>query len=326
MGARSTLKRRFIIGLAWLKAHPRVFAGLQIGAAALLLGLLVYEFSDAVRDAWPLLLDASLWYVLLASVLLAIYYLLFVLGWQAILRAYGMRLGYRAVLGAEMLSMLAKYIPGGVWTPAARIVAVRRAGIDNTSVVLATIFLEAGYSAVAGVIVLAVSLPFVDGVDVPIWPVVAFAVVAAALLHPRVFAPLATRLLRPFGGAVIEPLPWATGLGVLVFYAFTWLVGGAALTAMLAALGESPGVSAIAFLGGASAVGAIVAVITVIFPSGLGVREGAVGAFMLAVAPESAVVGAVVLNRLLITIVEALLLLVAAGLSRGRRHSYPAAE
>ena len=70
--------------------------------------------------------------------------------------------------------------------------------------------------------------------------------------------------------------------------------------------------------------GAIVAVITVIFPSGLGVREGAVGAFMLALAPESAVVGAVVLNRLAITIVEALLLAVAAALSRGRRHSYPA--
>ena len=55
---------------------------------------------------------------------------------------------------------------------------------------------------------------------------------------------------------------------------------------------------------------------TVIFPSGLGVREGAVGAFMLALAPESAVVGAVVLNRLAITIVEALLL-------AGRRRSGP---
>ena len=65
------------------------------------------------------------------------------LGWQRILRAYGIRLGYRTVLGAEMLSMLAKYIPGGVWTPAARVVAVRRAGVDNTSVVLATILLEA---------------------------------------------------------------------------------------------------------------------------------------------------------------------------------------
>jgi hypothetical protein len=230
------------------------------------------------------------------------------------------------VLGAEMLSMLAKYVPGGVWTPAARVVAARRAGVDNTSVVLATILLEAGLSAVAGVIVLAASLPFVSGVDAPVWPVVAFAVLATGLLHPRVFSRLATRVLRPFGGAAIAPLPWGTAIGVLLFYCVTWLVGGAALTALLAAVGGHPGVEAIAYLGGASAVGAIVAVVTVIFPSGLGVREGAVGAFMLALAPDSAVVGAVVLNRLAITIVEALLLAVAAGLSRTRRASYPAAE
>ena len=55
-------------------------------------------------------------------------------------------------------------------------------------------------------------------------------------------------------------------------------------------------------------------------------REGAVGAFMLALAPESAVVGAVVLNRLAITLVEALLLARRPWSSRGRRHSYPAAE
>ena len=101
--------------------------------------------------------------------------------------------------------------------------------------------------------------------------------------------------------------------GCCVFYAFTWVVGGAALTALLASVGAHPGAEAIAYLGGASAVGAIVAVVTVIFPSGLGVRESAVGAFMLALAPDSAVVGAVVLNRLAITIVEALLLAVAAG-------------
>jgi uncharacterized membrane protein YbhN (UPF0104 family) len=151
-------------------------------------------------------------------------------------------------------------------------------------------------------------------------------VLATGLLHPRIFAPLATRVLRPLGGAEIAPLPWGTAIGVLLFYCVTWLVGGAALTALLASVGAHPGAAAIAYLGGASAVGAIVAVVTVIFPSGLGVREGAVGAFMLALAPDSAVVGAVVLNRLAITIVEALLLAVAAGLSRGRRPSYPAAE
>jgi uncharacterized membrane protein YbhN (UPF0104 family) len=322
VGARARLSR----GLAGLRARPRLFAALQLAAVVVLLGVLGFEFGGAVRDAWPRLRHANLKLVLLAHLLLVAYYLLFVLGWQRILRAYGIRLGYRAVLGAEMLSMLAKYVPGGVWTPAARVVAARRAGVDNTSVVLATILLEAGLSAVAGVIVLAASLPFVSGVDAPVWPVVGFAVLAAALLHPRVFAPLATRLSKRFGGGVIEPLPWGTAIGVLIFYAFTWLVGGAALTALLASVGAHPGASAIAFLGGASAVGAIVAVVTVIFPSGLGVREGAVGAFMLALAPESAVVGAVVLNRLAITIVEALLLAAAAGLARTRRPPYPAAE
>jgi glycosyltransferase 2 family protein len=316
---------RVRLAIAWLKAHPRLLAGLQIAAVVALLGFLAFEISDAVRDAWPRLRHADLKLVALAHLLLIVYYLLFVIGWQSILRAYGIRMRYRAVLGAEMLSMLAKYIPGGVWTPAARVVATRRAGIDNTSVVLATILLEAGLSAVAGVIVLAASLPFVDGVDAPIWPVVGFAVLALALLHPRVFSPLATRLSRRFGGSVIEPLPWATGIGVLLFYCGTWIVGGAALTALLAAVGGDPGIEAIPYLGGASAVGAIVAVITVIFPSGLGVREGAVGAFMLAIAPEGAVVGTLVLNRLAITLVEAALLAVAAGVAR-RPRSYPAAE
>jgi uncharacterized membrane protein YbhN (UPF0104 family) len=322
VGARARLSSWF----AALKARPRLLAGLQTAAVAVLLFVLAYEMRTAVREAWPLLLHANLRYVALGIALLAAYYLLFVLGWQRILRAYSIRLGYGEALGAEMLSMLAKYIPGGVWTPAARVLAVRRAGIDNNSVVLATILLEAGLSAVAGVLVLVISLPFVPGVDAPLWPVVAFALLAATLLHPRVFAPLATRLLRPFGGGAIEPLPWPIGIAVMLFYGFTWLVGGAALACFLAAVGGHPGPGSIAFLGGASAVGAIVAVVTVIFPSGLGVREGAVGALMLALASESAVVGAVVLNRLAITLVEALLLGAAAVVVRNRRHSYPAPE
>ena len=242
------------------------------------------------------------------------------LGWQAILRAYGIRLGYRAVLGAEMLSMLAKYVPGRRLdagrarrrrAPRRRRQHVGRARDDpargralggrgrdragrEPAVRLGRGRARSGRSS-------------------------ASPCCATALLHPRVFAPLATRLVA----AHRRRRDRAAAVGrrrsaCCVFYAFTWVVGGAALTALLAAVGAHPGAEAIAFLGGASAVGAIVAVVTVIFPSGLGVREGAVGAFMLALAPESAVVGAVVLNRLAITIVEALLLAAAAGLARGR--------
>ena len=75
------------------------------------------------------------------------------------MRALDMRIGYADALGAEMLSMLAKYIPGGVWTPAARVVATKRIGFPSGPV-LASVGYEAGLSAIAGVIVFALSLPF----------------------------------------------------------------------------------------------------------------------------------------------------------------------
>ena len=49
--------------------------------------------------------------------------------------------------------------------------------------------------------------------------------------------------------------------------------------------------------------------LAVFAPSGLGVREGATYGLLLAVVSPAAALGAVVLNRLAITLVEALLLL-----------------
>ena len=83
--------------------------------------------------------------------------------------------------------MLAKYIPGGVWTPAARVVALRRHGVRDTPVVLATILLEAGLSAIAGVVVFVVGLVMIGGADAPLLPLGAFAVMVAFLLYPPVF-------------------------------------------------------------------------------------------------------------------------------------------
>ena len=58
-----------------------------------------------------------------------------------------------------------------------------------------------------------------------------------------------------------------------------------------------------------SAVGAIVAVLSIIAPSGLGVREASMYGLMLGVAGAGAALGATLLNRIAITAVEAALLL-----------------
>ena len=305
---------------AWLR-NRRVYVTLELIGLAVLLAALGWALRDVWADAAPRLRHADISDLALAVAVVAAYYLVFVLGWLRILAAYGIRIPYRVALQAEMLSMLAKYVPGGVWTPTARVVALRRFGVRETPIVLASILLEAGLSAVAGVGVFLVGLVIIGGADVPLIPLGAFGVLVVFLLYPPVFAAVAGRLLRPFGASEVTPLPARTAFELLGFYALTWPLGGAALFFMLRSVGGDPSLSSIPFLGGVSAVGAIVAVLAIFAPSGLGVREASMYGLLLAVVGEAVALGAIVINRLAITVVEAALLLVGVLLLRHRRQT-----
>jgi len=298
----------------------RLWIGAQLLFVAAVIAFLGFALRGAWSDAAPRLRSADRLDLTIATALLTAYYCMFVLGWQWILRALRVRVSYGVALQSEMASMLAKYLPGGVWTPAARVVWLRKAGVDAaTPLVLSSILLEAGLSAVAGVAVFVLGLGLIGWADAPLVPLALFTVVVAILLHPRVFRWVAVRVFRPFGGVELPELPYRILAGLLAFYALSWLVGGAAFLFLIRAVGGEAGVESIAFLGGIAAVGAIVAVLSIIAPSGLGVREGAMYALVLAVTTSGVALGAVVLNRIAITLVEALLLLVGAVLWRRRR-------
>jgi uncharacterized membrane protein YbhN (UPF0104 family) len=298
----------------------RLWIAVQLAFVAAVLGFLAWALRDAWAEAAPRLRDADLSDLAIATGLLTAYYCMFVVGWQWILRALDIRVTYSVALQAEMASMLAKYVPGGVWTPAARIVWLRRTGTQAaTPVVLSSILLEAGLSAVSGVMVFALGIAMIGDANAPLIPLAAFTVVLAVLLHPRVFRWIAVRVFRPFGGIELPQLPYRVLVGLLGFYAVSWLVGGAAFLFLVRSVGGTAGAEAIAFLGGTAAVGAIVAVLSVIAPSGLGVREGAMYGLVLAVASSGVALGAVVLNRVAITLVEALLLLVGTIMWRRSR-------
>jgi len=306
---------------AWLRRHRYVAIALQVLAALAVIAILTWAVRGSWAGAGERLRDADLVDFVIGCAVLGAYYLLFVVGWMRILAAWGIHLPYGAALRAEMVSMLAKYIPGGVWTPAARVLAVRRAGVNATALVTASIFVEAGLSAVAGVLVFVVSLAWVHGVDAPLLPLLAFAAVVALLLHPRIFGWLAAKIFRRFGYEAPPRLPPQTLLFLLGYYAFTWLVGGAALLFLVRSVGGGVSASSIAFLGGTAAVGAIVAVLSIVAPSGLGPREASMYGLLLAVTPQGAALGATILNRVAITLVEAALLAAGAVLLRARSRS-----
>jgi uncharacterized membrane protein YbhN (UPF0104 family) len=302
-----------IAAVQYLRARPRVLKGIQLALLVLTIGFCAWAVQDQWSKAGPLLANAKAEYLALSAAIVAVYYLVFILGWVRMLEAWGIPVSYRVALQSEMVSMLAKYLPGGVWTPAARAVALRRyGGITDTPTVLASILVEAALSAISGVIVFVLSLAWVRDVNAPLLPLIGFAVLLAALLHPRIFRPLFNRLLKPFGAHDLEPLPFPLTIGLLLFYCGTWVISGFAVYFMLRSVGAEVGLATIPFLGGVSAVGAIVAVLAVFAPSGLGAREASMYGLLLALTTSGPALGVTLINRLAITLVE--LLLFAVGL------------
>jgi glycosyltransferase 2 family protein len=313
--------------IAFAKAHPWVVIATQLVILAVFFVSVGSAIQGSFKDAGNDLRNANPVFFVLASAALAGYYLVFVFGWMRILADWGIHISYPAALRAEMVSMLAKYVPGGVWTPAARVVAARRAGVTDAALVTVSILVEAGISAVAGVVVFVVSLAWVRGVNAPIAPLIAFAVVVTLLLHPRIFCPVASRVLRKLGHGSVPPLRTSTMAFLLLFYCGTWVIGGTALWLLLRSVGAHPGPESIVFLGGVAAVGAIVAVLAVFAPSGLGPREASMYGLMLAITSQGAALGATVLNRVAITVVEVLLLVVGGFvLRRSEREREPTVQ
>jgi uncharacterized membrane protein YbhN (UPF0104 family) len=305
--------------LAALERRPHLRRALSIVVTVVVLGLCAYAVQTQWRRAGPMLGDVDPGYFALALAVVATYYLVFILGWIRILASWGVDVPYGAALQAEMISMIAKYIPGGVWTPASRVAALQRlTGQRRTAVILASILVEAVLSAISGVVVFVVSLAWVRDVHAPLAPLIAFAVVCAAILHPRIFRPVASKVLKPFGMTELDPLPFGTMLGLLAFYCGTWLIGGFGLYFMILSVHENPGLASVAYLGGTAAIGAIVAVLVVLAPGGIGVREASMVGLLVSVTSSAAALSVVILNRLAITVVEVALFVVGVGAWRLR--------
>jgi glycosyltransferase 2 family protein len=312
---------------SWASRHRRLLGAVQLVVLAAFFISLGWALRHELHAAAHDLDNANLVLFALGCAALGAYYLVFVLGWMRILAEWGIQLSYPAALRAEMISMLAKYIPGGVWTPAARVVAARRAGVTDAALVTSSMLLEAGLSAVAGVIVFVVALPFVDNVDAPLVPLVIFGGVLAVLVQPRIFRPLAGKVLRRIGYTKELPdLRARTLTTLLAFYAGTWVLGGFALWLLLRSVHAHPEAVTIVYLGGTAAVGAIVAVIFVFAPSGLGPREASMYGLLLAIATPGQALGAVALNRVALTAVEVLLLVGGGLFLRGANRRLDAAE
>src|SRR3954471_13181349 len=112
----------------WASRHRRLLGAVQLIVLAVFFASLARALRGSIHSAAHDLENANLVLFALGCAALAAYYLVFVLGWMWILSEWGVQLSYPVALRAEMLSMLAKYIPGAIWAPPPGVGGARRAG------------------------------------------------------------------------------------------------------------------------------------------------------------------------------------------------------
>jgi glycosyltransferase 2 family protein len=302
----------------------RVRFAIQLGLAVVIFGFLVLT----VVDQWSEIKDKGVHFHVLwlipAFIVLPIYYALSALGWDLILRFLGIRIGLGRAQVAWGQPLLARYVPGSVLYVLGRVLLSERAGVPRR-ITIASVVYEQAISATSAIAIASyffISHPDLQGQPLR-WAVLLLIPAAIAVLHPRVFGPLANRVLGAFGR---EPLPAVIPLrgilALLVFFGLIWGVIAVGIYCVARSVSEVP-VSEMLTVGSAQAVGYVAALATLVAPAGLGVRDAAFAwAVKVAVPGNSFAIGSLIAIavRGVQTVVE--LLYVAAVTALGKREGW----
>src|SRR5665213_4115621 len=89
-------------GVQYLRARPRLIKGIQLTLLVLTVGFCIWAVQDQWSEARPLLSNASPSYLALSLAVVALYYLVFILGWIRMLDAWDIHISYRVGLQAEI--------------------------------------------------------------------------------------------------------------------------------------------------------------------------------------------------------------------------------
>jgi hypothetical protein len=305
----------------------RVRLAIQLAIAILVFGFLVLTVINQWAEIQEKGVHFDVLWLIPAFVVLPVFYVLGALGWDLILRFLGYRIGVGRAQVAWGQPLLARYVPGSVLFVLGRVLLSERAGVPRR-MTLASIVYEQAISATSAVAIAAfffINHPDLEGEPLR-WAVLVVIPLAIAILHPRVFRPLADRALRAFGRESLPAVISLRGILVLlVFYALNWGVVSVGIYCVARSVSSIPA-SEILTVGSAQAVGYIAALITLIAPAGLGIRDAAFAwAVKVAVPGNSFALGSLIAIavRGVLTLVEVLYVGIVTALGRREGWSIP---
>lgn len=246
----------------------------------------------------------SVWPAIGATLCFAAFYVLSGLLWWAILSACGLRSSRLGALSTWGRSVLARYLPGNVFMFAGRLWMSVRQGLEADRVTAAMVYEQV--LGVAGALLTAALLfPFWEYERaLTAWSLLAVPLLVA-LLHPRVFAPLAAWVLHLAGRPPLRRvIPFRRVCLLLAGSVGLWLVAGMGGWLTAVAL-TGAGAGALPTIVVALSLAFVAGMVAFFVPSGIGVREGVLAAAVTTAVPGAAVAfGWALLLRFWLTLVE----------------------
>ncbi len=268
------------------------------------LGFVVHWLLKVDLNTWRSLRSANFWLLGLSLVIFQAWFSLRFLGWEWISTRYGLHDARGSNARMWTLSELLRYIPGNVWSFAARYRGARDRGVSRSGAVAAIVF-EATF-LFAGAAVVAVIFWRPNW-----WWLWAVCIVLLLYLLPAILG----RVARWRGWETISIRP-STALKFLSLYVAVWAVYGFAQAVMLQAI-PGLGLPNILMLAGANVTAWLIGYVSIIAPTGLGVREVALVGLLPTLTAEVASFAAV-LTRLWLIISELVFLGIVFLIPHGR--------
>jgi MFS family permease len=249
---------------------------LQGGIALLIFGFLVLTVVSQWSELREQGVAFDLIWLLPGIAMMLVYYSLSAVAWGLILKLLGSPISPEEAQKTYAQPLLVRYIPGSVLFVLARILLSEKAGVSRRVSMAGIVYEQAAAISAALTIATWFLIAHPDTQDLWIrWLPLLVVPLLVAFLHPRIFGPVSSRLLRALGR---EPLPSTIPFtGVLTVYAFyvgLWSIMGvgvffAARSVYDVAFVDFPIVAA------SQMIGYLAAVVSAVTPAGLGVRDAA---------------------------------------------------
>lgn len=277
-------------------------------AFGFLVALVRSQWSELQSYEWQL---TSAWGGLAAAGLAAAW-LVEIQIWRTILRSLGGHLSYRRAVQVWFLSNIIRYIPGNIWQFLGMAELAAELGVARlltlTSIALHQVISTASGLAVAAALLAATG----QGVAFDrLRPLLWLAPLGLLLLQPALIERLLNWILARFGRPPIRvTLTWPQVWLLAGAYAVFWLMQGLGFAALVRGLTGGDAPDALYLV--ASWVGAyLIGFLSLLTPSGLGVREGALVLLLSPLLPGGVAAVIAIVARLWMVAVE----FVAAGVA-----------